>query len=583
MSGTSEIAINITCDARDLTAGMTESRDQLNQTVTTIQRQETSWGSLAAVTLESLARIAGPVISLVSAQKQLAAATAGVAATNALATAPTLTFGAAVNFLLAPVTLIAGAIVLLGAGIYYFSQAEEEAATTTSNLGLAVDDIASKMSFMEQVQESFLAGGIGATGLEEISKLRVALDGLMSSLGELGNAIQQPFIDAGFEAGALAAAFSGFHARIQLVTGGIKLLTQSVEAMSTQVKSGIAALSLIGFQLTTGADAATAQAYLDNASAIRQMETEAYQFKKASDFAFGEIGALMANATAEAERRAEISRISSITSIQSLESETAALERHIAALKIRGEYDEKAKRQAEETANAIASQIEGIESGKVKQPDSPIENMIRQAEQAARQMALGADQAAISAAAAAGATDQQIQRIEAAIDVTNELKKAEEDRREAERAAAEAAKKAQEEENRIAKEKINIAVQFANTTAKLADEIAVLNGEMTKQEAREAELLRSGLSAQQAKEQAALEAEKEGLSTKKSDGKVGALQQGSAEAVGAVLAAINGDNDIPKQQLKVQEDMVQKLEDVNRSIEAMGDNGLTLIEGSLNA
>lgn len=74
-----------------------------------------------------------------------------------------------------------------------------------------------------------------------------------------------------------------------------------------------------------------------------------------------------------------------------------------------------------------------------------------------------------------------------------------------------------------------------------------------------------------------------GESDKQKPGGVGALAKGSAEASSAIFTAMRSGSDIPKQQLKVEEEQLAQLERAVDSLEMMarGENGVTLVPGSL--
>lgn len=265
MAGTDDIQVNVTCDASDLTAGMTEVRDQLDQTIITIQRQEQSWMSFGSSVLGSVAKVAGPVITLITVQKQLAAGTIALGTASAIATPPTISFAAAVNFLLSPVVLTTAAIAALAATIYYFSGAASGGADSMKSVGdtaketqSALTLIQSSMASVGSVAESFFAGLVGVSGLDAIDELSASFGELMTSLGELGSALLQPLKDAGFEIGSLAGLVTSFADTVKMMAETVKSAANGIRQLASMAKEGVQTLSILAVMAATGMNAEAA-------------------------------------------------------------------------------------------------------------------------------------------------------------------------------------------------------------------------------------------------------------------------------------------------------------------------------------
>lgn len=285
MAGTDDIQVNISCDASELTAGMTETRDQLEQTVISIQRQEQSWMAFGSSVIGSLARVAGPVISLISAQKQLTAATMTMGAASAAATAPTLTFGAAVNFLLSPIVLTTAAIAALSATLYYFSGAASDSSNATNEAASSMQFLSSvwqsAASAIASVREAFLAGLIGADGLDAIDELTASAKDLFAALGDLGTALLQPLKDAGFEIGSLAAFVTSFAATVRQMAEVVKSGANAIRQMANAAKEGIAVLSILAVMASTGANADAAAQMVEQRAQQREAQIKAFRARLA--------------------------------------------------------------------------------------------------------------------------------------------------------------------------------------------------------------------------------------------------------------------------------------------------------------
>lgn len=543
-----EIQVLLMCDASDFTAGMTQSREQLEQNVVSIQRQETTWLSFTATAVGAIGRVAGPIISLVSAQKRLAAATIEAGTANAVATPPTLTFAAAVNFLLSPIVLTLAAITLLAGAIYLFANAGEEASATTKKVGETASETASSMSALEKIQEAFQAGMVGTEGLDALNALDGASKELQDAFGELGNAMLQPLIDAGFEVGSLTDTFTHFATVVKGITSYVQSITSSIKLLT---------------------DAAASWRSLGGMEAEQAASIEAFQAKKAQIFAEKELSQLMANATEEAQKRGDIQRISSITSLDALDAETAALKEQIAQLKQKRMYGEGAQKEAEERAKAIANQREGIESGRVKEKKSPVDAMIENAQRGARELEQGAIGAALAQARLNGATEQQVDLLRQELEHLADLKADQKSREDMQKRIAEnidkEIKKQEEAENKI---------------LSMRDKIDLLSGSATKAEVAVREMMRNGFSREAAEEIAALQDEIDELEKNKKSKDGGkttpkAVFAGSQEAASIMLRGLGvGDKTLEQNVVKqtaIQQQMLIAIKD-NRPPEIQASN-----------
>ena len=124
MSSIGDLSISISADASQVTSGMTETRNQLQQTNTVIVQQQGSWLAFSSAVLSfssAVLSVIGAVFKGVTAYKQMQMATMGMTLANTLAIPPTFSLAGAMALLLSPITLIIAGLALLAAAVYFFS------------------------------------------------------------------------------------------------------------------------------------------------------------------------------------------------------------------------------------------------------------------------------------------------------------------------------------------------------------------------------------------------------------------------------------------------------------------------------
>jgi PHD/YefM family antitoxin component YafN of YafNO toxin-antitoxin module len=632
MSSIGDLTVNVSCDASELTAGMTESRQQIEQTITTIELQDTSWKSLAGTTLMSIAKIAGPVISLISAQKQLAAAVLSSGAASAVATPPTLTLAAAVNFLLSPIVLIAAAVAAAAAVFYIFSGSSDEAAESTGKtsaatkkLGDTADETGVKLSASARVLEGFNVGSHMDTIRTSVASVGDAAGEVKTAFSGLTDALVQPFVDASFEVGAFIGSFLGVEEKASLATRALQGVAEGIQSLTSWTKAGIATVTLLGHQLATGSDAAAAQAWLEQRDAIQAVAIEAEHLRVSTAYADKEISAQIEEATKAAQRQAEVTRVGTLTSIEAIDQETEALKQQIIQLQLKGKYGESEKKHTEEMAKALATRREGIDSGKVK---SPVDTALKAAREELDKLTNGEDAAAVAALKAKGATDAQIESLKELQTQTRAARQAKEDAKAIDDAiesarnalyslengqedaalaalmeknatqeqleeldellaatrtvtAAKAAQKAADEAlKKAAADRAALDQQGVDKITSLKDQIDLLNGSATAAEIAMRELSRAGFSQEQINEIGTLTAELDRL--KEQDKKPGkdekgdktnnkAAFEGSAEAASIMLRGVGAD--VATQQLDVSKKQLAELGKIAAGVAANSPGG----------
>lgn len=533
MADIGELTVGITCDPSDLTAGMTETRDQINQTTTTIQVQEQDWLSFSSSVIGSMARIAGPAIELVAAYKRVQAATIAMATANAAATAPTLTLGAAVNFLLAPVTLTVGALALLAGALYYFSTREDEGADSTEALSDAVGTVAPHLSLMAQLLESVRSAVFTEEVTRRVGNVTSEYQKLWSAVGDLGNQLAQPFFDAASAVSGFVAEQVGIESMLDIVTAKIRQATDGINWFKEITAKAQQSFLALAISLSSG-DFAAAADFVAQGEAMRSAAKASEELTEKMEKqakSFSTLKEIQQEATQDAQNAAEVAKIRSLVTIESIDAETTALQQRSAAAILAGNADEAWEQQTKALFDALAKQRQGVLDGTV---------IDKEAAEAKRELAKAAEEAA---------------------------------------RAAQAASDAQWKTNESGVEQIK----------SLQDQIDLITGATTKAEIAKRKALESGLRGDQADLIGELTDELEQLQKKTGTPKekkevadkyqgVGAAQQGSAEAASAIAKAVN-QNKVAEQTLEVAKKQEEAMNQVAENTASLKDGKAVIVSG----
>jgi hypothetical protein len=500
MADIGDLTVGIACDPSELVSGMTVARDQIVQTTTVIQVQEQSWKAFSSSIVGSIAKIVAPVLNLMRAYKQLQIAQVLLTIAQTQAIAPTITLASAMGVLLSPITLILGALALVGAAFYYFTRTADDASASADQSGDSAEKAATKVSALATVWNAIQGSPINEEIFKKVGTAGEEFDTLRTKLGDLRDSLIAPFVDGAAAIAAYLPTLFGVETAADMATAVLRTFNRAIDEVQGFANTAKTSLLAMGLAFATGMSQADAEQYVKAGDAIKTQaaETEKLIAKmEGQREAFKSLREIQEGAQDAAANAAEVGKVGSIFTVEGVDEATRALQQRSAEVILAGKADEDWERQTTALFNALAKQRQGIIDGTI------------------------VDKAAAEAKKA--------------------LAKAEEE-------AAKKAQKAAEEALAAARKKVDADAKIAMSAAKLSDEIAVLNGEMTKQEAREAELIREGMTGKQAAEIASLEAEKDRLSGKssKADKPTAFAVRGSKEATSTVMRALNDSNPTEK-------------------------------------
>lgn len=526
MSNINELTVSINCDPSNLVAGMTESREAIESTTTTIALQDTTWRAFTESVIGSIAKIAAPILRLVNTYKQMQLATMVMASANAAAIAPTLGLAGAVNFLLSPVVLTTAAIAACAAAVYYFSGSAEEASTATRKSGQSAKEAAEEFTVLETVINSITATGQDLFGDDIVFKIGSVLkesDKLIENLKKLKVAIEEPFL--GGVSGLQEFVLSMIPAvrTIGDINSSLKTTNQFLKDMTPAAGTAATTLATMLLSFSTGLSQADAGEIVGAGAAINKQEA-AIEKMKTQQASFKEFGQIQKDAADSAKRAAEVSSIAAITTIEGIDNQIRALqEKARQTIDAKKNDDDWVKTQTA-LFDALEKQRQGILNGTV---------IDRAAEQAKKDLA----------------------------------KVEEETRKIIERAAGDEKKRRDEGTEKI---------------QKLRDEIDLLTGAATKGEIALRDMARAGFSEEQSVEVQKLTDEldrlkKEETDAKKRDGKKdgkslsAAAEFGSREAYSIIAQASAGRDPVEKNTDKIAKEAVKQTNLLEGIEKAVGD------------
>jgi len=419
----------------EINSGASASREQLDQTITTIVRQEKSWTSLAGTVIGSTASMANAVIGYITskntlaianlnatrAELTLAAATVNAAAVQAASTAaigaqttatvvaipPTLTLAGAVAILTAPLTLIIGGLALAAAALYYFVGGSDEATDAASGTGDATDRAASQadslslawqevakqaanvtaatnktavgLSAVETAAQSLKGGLIPEDAMERTKEFWTESGAVAVAWAELMATISQPVIDAGLAIGSLAVEWLGLKSAAETAIAMVKKVADAINWVKDKANEYITAAKVMAHMAATGSTEAEAKAYVAQGQAILEASarTEAMTARlEEQRKSYQGYRQSIDDAAKSAARGAEMTRIGSITTLAGIEEERAAIDRKATA-----DFDANAKRIAGlQKAGAPKEQIDAEKKDQDKATEERTEKLKKLAE-----------------------------------------------------------------------------------------------------------------------------------------------------------------------------------------------------------
>jgi hypothetical protein len=253
------------------------------------------------------------------------------------------------------------------------------------------------------------------------------------------------------------------------------------------------------------------------------------------------------DATQAATDSAEVSRVSSLITVEAIDNATAAMRLRVAGLLLAKSVDADAMDQVTKMTNALATQRQGILDGTVvdkealkakealAQTNKEIEQTINSAKDAALKLSVGENEVAVAALRAKGATEEQVAALQGWQQAASDTK-AEQD-----------ALKKSTELDKTGKDKI----------AELTDQIGLLDGSATNASIAMRKMQEAGFSSEQIEQVAKLTNELDRLKEEEKDSKkkpdkeaksgpsaLKAAFQGSSEAASIMLRGVGGGKSI---------------------------------------
>lgn len=532
MAANGDLQIKVTADASEVATAMAETRSQLDQTITTIQVQDQSWRNMSASMIGSAASIAGPVISLITAQKRLAAATLAASTATTAATVPTITLAGAMALLASPAVIVSAAIVAVGAGLYYFAGGSDEATESLGKQKEKLEEVGASYKVWMATAGKFESGLISDETSLNLEKIKTESDKVSESLGKTVTIISEPFSDGAYAVGVYAASLLGIESASEFALKGTRLLGQGVEWLNTKATSTIDTLKKMALVYLGGQSEESAKAFVAEGHAIKDLakETDARIARMESEKqARNQFNDIIKESEATAARAADAERIRSTYTIEGIEKEIEILKRKAIAevaaeeaamsallkkkaskkeIEEQEKKDDEAARNRADLAGKAVTQKRGIETGEIV---SPVQAAINSSRMELIKLTEGEDAAAIAALRLKAATDEQKAAIEASIPAFLAAREAVRDANKAkdeQKAIADLLKKAADDE---AATQQRAATQIAGLTNK----IELLNGSATQAEISLRELASQGFTTEQAETISGLNSEVEKLAQQK--------------------------------------------------------------------
>lgn len=340
MSSVGELSIGVSCDASELTAGMTQVRDELTQTTVAIQRQEASWSALANSAIQAVASIGPSVIGLSS---QLVAL---FATRRAMA-------------------------VFWDWGGYALRVAQMFPPLRLVAIGLGSVLAAAKLTAagITSLKDAF-QGSVDGTGESILgyNRLHGATGRLRESMATLGTSLVQPFRDGASAIGNYLASFSPLPSLAGMAASAFDGLSSAANYVSSGLKSATATATTAAFILATGASHDAAAAFTEQGQSLEKLSAQTTAFiskQEAARASFQSLKSIQENAADTAKNAAEVAKVASILTVEGIDQSIAALREKSAATIMAGDADKAWEQQTASLFNALEKQRQGIIDGTV--------------------------------------------------------------------------------------------------------------------------------------------------------------------------------------------------------------------------
>ena len=288
MSSIGDLSISISADASQVTAGMTETRNQLQQTNTVIVQQQGSWLSFSSAVLSVIGAVIGPIFKMVTAYKQMQMATMGMTLANTLAIPPTFTLAGAMALLLSPITLIIAGLALLAAAVYFFSSSASDAGDATEDFGdkakkLSTDAEATTgiMSGLGQSMSAAFSEGMNTADAEtSLKKMNTEAGNVQTAFATLYTETVGRLIDLANVIAMAAGSLVPLETMANIASAGLKFLADTVNYVAGGFRMATTILAAVGIALDTG----TTPSYAAGAAYVQLGEDTTAATKKSIEF-----------------------------------------------------------------------------------------------------------------------------------------------------------------------------------------------------------------------------------------------------------------------------------------------------------
>jgi len=628
MSSIGDLSISISADASQVTAGMTETRNQLQQTNTVIVQQQGSWLSFSSAVLSVIGAVIGPIFKMVTAYKQMQMATMGMTLANTLAIPPTLTLAGAMAFLLSPITLIIAGLALLAAAFYFFSSSTSDAGDATEDFGdrakkLSTDAEATAgvMSGLGQSMSSAFSEGMNTADAEvSLKKMNTEAGNVQTAFATLYTETVGRLIDLANVIAMAAGSLVPLETMANIAAAGLKFLADTVNYVAGGFRMATTILAAVGIALGSG----TAPSYAAGAAYVQLGENTTAATKKSIEFtqhleyaktvhtSLALAIAAAADATQRASEIADIGKmfdpdqiakatdelkLQDAAQIQALATQrdmaSAALSAQKAAIgksdnpaaaKEKFLADEKAANAliaANEKAfiddskarhEALAKQSKGVSEGTIVDPTILASaKQYEDSQNAIKKILGGVDESIIKLTTS---EDEQMRATMRANGADNEQIALLDKKLQAQKLATDAkdaAKRAEDQLRASEKKGVTDSIAANETLAKKRQELDLLTGAITPASVALKELTDQGFSGEQLDEMVKMtdevnkiKADKSKSSTEPTGGPA-ALLKGSAGALSAIFSA--GRNPLGERQAKAAEQTVAEAQRISAAIE----------------
>ena len=552
MSSVGELSVGVSCDPSEFTAGMTQVREEVQQTTTVIIRQQSGWQTLAGAAISASASLTGTAVNIAIETKKMSAEWTRFAITTSLA-------GAAVLGFAAPATTAKVAIAGGTAALIYHNQ------WLLKLVGFAVPgwgQIAAAVSlgitaykaatFAINDTASAFQGSIDGTGESILgyNQLHGATGRLSASMSTLGSSIVAPFRDGTSAIYSYIASFSPLPSLAGMAASAFDGLSSAANYVSSGLKSATATATTAAFIIATGASHDASAAFTEQGIALEKLSAQTTAFiakQEAARASFQSLKSIQENAADTAKNAAEVAKVASILTVEGIDQSIAALREKSAATIMAGDADKAWEQQTASLFNALEKQRQGIIDGTVVDQDAvkakaalaqtnqEIAQTINSAKDAALKLAVGENEVAVAALRAKGATDEQIAALQGWQQAASDTKTKQDEL------------KKSAELDKTGKDKI----------AELTDQIGLLDGSATNASIAMRKMQEAGFSNEQIEQVAKLTNELDRLKEEEKDSKkkdpkeakagkdsLKAAFQGSSEAASIMLRGVGGGKSI---------------------------------------